>query len=246
MNRPITALGVAFVVGLVACGSDDGPTEPVLSGSVRVRLHVTGEWPRARDASFEGAKWEVWWFWAYPSGLICSNPCGEFVTVAEGPIGRDGYFKGFSPTVECRDYRISVSGTYTQNIRPCYASTSVACRDEEQHFSDWTESGSCSDGGEPDPVVVNLDVTASWTQVAEEGVQGSWRILGDWPITEYDSGLIPPTGNFRIESSLTCPVAHDWSLLELVIRTRSASGVEGISGVECTSEPQQITINTIL
>jgi hypothetical protein len=241
------AIVIASAVVLTACGGDASPTAPPRPQTYQ--LHVSGEWPHARAATFEDATWEVWWFRDYPSGGMCSpGPCGTHETVASGSIGRDGYFEGFSPEVECRDYRISVSGKYAQNRNPCTPSSQpVVCISEAQHFSDWDEweSLSCVDGGEPDPVVVTLDVTASWNQVAEEAVQGSWRIFGDWPITEYDTGSIPPTGDFRIETSLTCPVAYDWSLLELVIRTRSASGVEGIAGVECTSEPQQITINTI-
>jgi hypothetical protein len=122
------------------------------------------------------------------------------------------------------------------------------CSTEEQHFSDWEdlEFGSCVDGGEPDPVVATLDVSASWNQVADEAAQGSWKLSGGWPITDYDTGLIPPDGNFRIETRLTCPVAYDGSLLELGVWARSASGVRGIASVECTSEPQQIKINTTL
>ena len=85
---------------------------------------------------------------------MCSpGLCGEYVTVATGSIDHDGYFKGFSPDVECRDYGISLSGACAQNQEPCTAgSAAVACSSEQQHFSDWEglEFGSCVDGGEPD------------------------------------------------------------------------------------------------
>lgn len=212
MSRSATALGVAFVFGLGACGSDDGgPTAP--AGPELVQLHVTGEWPRAREPSFEGATWEVWWFASYPPGGMCMGLCGEFVTVAEGPIGRDGFFEGFTPEVECRDYRISLSGTYAQNRDPCRASSrAVTCSSEEQHFSDWEdlEFGSCVDGGEEPIPTFHLDVTITWDMSRDDGFNpGDWS-LQQWSVDDIrwyklDGGTIPSTGQFRVQTLVSCP-----------------------------------------
>ena len=252
MNRSLIAIGVALVVGLAACGGDDSPTTPV--GSERGRLHVTGEWPRAREATFENATWKVWWFRDYPSGVICmGSPCGEFETIADGPIDRDGHFVGFSPEVECRDYRISLSGTYAQNREPCTASSkAVACISEEQHFSGWgeLEFGSCVDGGEEPIPTFHLDLAVNWDMSQDDGFNpGDWN-LHQWSVDdirwhELDSGSIPSTGQFRVQTLVSCPDDTWWTgdgKLKVELSGRYPVGPPCTippRSVECSDAPQE-------
>lgn len=253
MKRPLTTLGVALLFGLVGCGSDDGPTAP--SRPETYQLHVTGEWPRAREAAFEDATWEVWWFRDYPPGGMCSpGPCGEHVTVATGPIGRDGYFEGYSPEVECRDYRISLSGRYAQNRESCTASSqAVACSSVAQNFSEWQdwEFGSCVDGGEEPIPTFHLNVTISWDMSQDDGFNpGDWSLhqwsvdgFGSW--YELDGGTIPSTGQFRVQTLVSCldTLPVDYQLrLELSGRYPGGASCNLFVMPDCADTAQEIQI----